>query len=363
MAEARTTFAILPPGPIAVLRAHIWALLWHPLRYARLFFLALRHRRPGVRGSVWAVFRFLEAVLLAKELSRRGIDRLHSHFSNSGGHVGYLTSSFLKIPWSHTLHGLADFAGPSTPLLREKIRKAEFTAVVSYAGRANAMFASDPIDWDSIFVCRCGLDMARTPVRERAANVGHRLQILTVGRLAPEKCHLGLVEAFSAVVSTGCDAMLTILGEGPERARLEATVHSLGLSGRVRMPGAATGREVLAAMMEADLFVLSSLVEGLPVVLVEAMAVGTPILAPRLAGIPELVDDGRTGTLFTPSCFDELATKMRTLLQDLSRAEAMAGAGRDEVRAEFNIDASARLLAKMFFRPPCPRTRGGGTAP
>lgn len=348
-AELARTWAILPARPWKILEAHAHGIARRPRSYARTLRRALKHRMPGMRSALWAGFHFAEAIYLARELERRGIEHLHSHFANSGGTIGFLATQFLDIGWSQTLHGNSDFQATATALLREKIASARFTACVSHFGRALAMHASDPSDWDRVILSRCGIDLRAMPKREDPARreAGRRLRVLTVGRLAPEKGQIGLVRAFADVVAQGIDAELRIVGEGPERARIEAEVERLGLADRCALPGSASDVECIREMQEADLFVLTSFMEGLPVVLMEAMAVGTAVIAPRLAGIPELVEEG-CGLLYTPAHRSELAERMVRLLRDPDLRARLGEAGQRRVMEEFVVERAVEPLVERF---------------
>ncbi len=309
--------------------------------------LALRHRRSGARGLLWAVFHWVEAVRLADLLEQRGLGHLHGHFANAAAHVGLLATHLLGIGWSLTLHGSADFEGPERPLLGRKIAAARFVACVSDYGRAQALWAADPEDWPKVFVSRCGLVLPEAPApREREP--GAPLRVLSVGRLSPEKAQIGLVEALARLRERGIPAELCLLGKGTERARITERVRALGLSERVRLPGAATEEEVVAALGRADVFALSSLMEGLPVVLMEALALGIPVVAPRLAGIPELVEDGASGLLYAPADWEGLADGLTRLAKDAALGTRLAGEGRRRVERDHAIDRAVLPLLERL---------------
>ncbi len=160
-----TTWSILPRGPLDLVRSNLRSLVRRPRAYVSTLVKALHHRIPGAKSGLWSLFYFVEALRLAEELERRGIDHLHNHFSNAGGDVGYLATRYLGIGWSVTLHGSSDFDGPNRPLLGRKIAAADFVACVTHFGRALAMHASDPAHWDRIVLVRCGIDLSSMPFR------------------------------------------------------------------------------------------------------------------------------------------------------------------------------------------------------
>lgn len=293
-----STFYILRVGATQFALAHSQSLFAHPIRYLRLLRLALHHRPPGARGLIWALFYFAEAILLAKELRRRHIQHLHNHFANAGATVGLLASTFLGLPWSLTLHGISETDYPAGLLLAEKISIAQFVACVSYFGRAQAMRIVSPRYWDKFIIVRCALDFQKLPERVPPQTEVGRLRLVCVGRLSPEKGHVGLLTAFSRVLNRGINAELILVGSGPEKSSIEQKIDELGLRNNVSLTGMLNEDDTLAQIAQSDALVMASFMEGLPVVLMEAMALRVPVIAPRVAGIPELVQDGQNGLLF-----------------------------------------------------------------
>lgn len=327
--------------------AHVREVVRSPRRYLRTLRDALRHRVGGTRATVWSVFYFAEAILLARELERREIVHLHNHFANASGTVGYLATRHLSMPWSLTLHGSADFDFPSGPLLEPKIEHATFVACASHYVRSQAMRAVPARLWAKMILVRCGVEAERCPPRE-PARTGARVRILSVGRLSPEKGQLGLLEAFRAVLDAGVDAELELIGEGPLRVALEQCAVSLGLGDRFRLLGRRSEAEVLAHMSRADVFALSSFMEGLPVVLIEAMAVGVPVVAPSVAGIPELVEPDKTGLLFPTGDFSALAQALVRLCREPQLGERLGATARAHVLERLTLPPAVRpLIAEL----------------
>lgn len=343
--EAEQTRAILPTDPFTLIRDHAWAILRRPIAYARTLVLSRQHRLPGLRGWLWAWFHFLEAVRLARLMDGVGVSHLHNHFANSGSTIGLLASSLLELGWSVTLHGRADFSYPAVALLGDKMRHARFVVCVSHYGRASALsYAGAEVPDDKLFVVRCGLDARTLPAPGRKTASRSRLRILSVGRLSHEKAQVGLLEAVATLTREGFDVELEIVGEGPERARLESRIRHLDLEDRCKLAGAMTETQVFERLETADVFALSSLIEGLPVSLMEAMALGVPVIAPRLAGIPELVEDDRTGLLFHPADWQGLAGCLRRLLEDASLRSTLAEHAREKVAREYDVDLAVEPL-------------------
>ena len=341
------TFYILPANLISFAVAHGAAILRHPVRYFGALGLAIRHRVPGLSALIFSLFYFAEAIPLARELERKGIDHLHTHFANAGANVGLFASHYLGLPWSLTLHGISETDYPAGVLLGAKIQAAQFVACASYFGRAQAMRVVVPEQWSKLFVVRCALDLQDLPKRTKSGP-SLRAQLISVGRLAPEKGHVGLLEAFAQVRASGIDADLVIVGDGPERVRIEQTIVSLNLQTHVFLKGSLAEEDALAQMAQADVLVLTSFMEGLPVVLMEAMALGLPVIASRVAGIPELVTDNEQGLLFCPTDWNELAAKMRTLIVDFELQRRLGRAGRAKIEQSYEIGLAVEPLVARF---------------
>lgn len=344
--EAARTFTVLKQPLPRFLSAQVKALFGSPRQYLRTLALALRHRPSGLRPGALALAHFAEALLLAAELKRRGIDRLHNHFANSGATVGYLAASFANIPWSFTMHGISETDYPAGLTLGSKIQAAHFVACVSYFGRAQAMRVVSPEHWDKLQIVRCGLALKSLPARP--AREGD-LKLICVGRLSPEKGQSGLLRAFADLCRDAqSDLQLILVGDGPDRDQLRADAKAFGVTDRVHFAGRLSEDDTLRQIASADMLVLPSFMEGLPIVLMEAMAVGTSVLASRVAGIPELVEDGINGLLFTPSKWDELADRMRAMVADGLLRDRLAVAGREAIFEGFDIVGSAHKMLSLF---------------
>nr|WP_314445825.1 glycosyltransferase family 4 protein [uncultured Sphingomonas sp.] len=346
-AEAAQTFTLLRQSVGTFLRAHAGELLRHPAAYARTLMLALRHRPPGGKAALLSLAHFAEAILLAAELRRRGIAHLHNHFANSGATVGMLASQQAGTGWSFTIHGISEFDYPAGLLLGDKVAAASFVACVSFFGRAQAYRLVDGRDWNKLSVVRCGLELDRLPSPHERSGSGVRMVL--VGRLSPEKGIGGLLQAMSLLASEQRPE-LVIVGDGPMRGKLEAMVGDLGLGGLVTFAGRRSEAETLAEIARSDFLVLPSFMEGLPIVLMEAMALGKPVIATRVAGIPELVTHGEHGLLFTPSDWSELAAHIAALASDAGLRRRLGAAGPRRIAAEFDVNRSAVTLRHLFHQ-------------
>lgn len=345
-AEAASTFAILETArkaPLKVFAAHFGEFARSPRRWIKALALAWKTRPPGLKAGLWQLFYFVEAGILADYLHRKKVVHLHNHFANSGCSVALLTSVMSGIPYSFTLHGPTIFFQPKWWRIDAKIAGARFVACISHFARSQAMLFSDEAHWNRLKIVHCGIrlnDYGKAPVGSFSK------RILFVGRLDAVKGVPLLLDAFAAVLDTHPDSQLTIIGDGPARAKLEERAKALGST--VTFLGYQPQEEVARLLGETDIFVLPSFAEGVPVVLMEAMASRLPVIASRVAGIPELVEDGVSGFLVPPGDLETLTARLEELLCDPALCAKMGEAGRAMVEAEFDIEREAARLVELY---------------
>lgn len=328
-------------NPARLLGAHMGALIRSPGRWLAALQLAWLTSPPGLRARLWQAFYFAEAGVLARHLQENGVVHLHNHSADSSGTVAMLASAMTGIPFSITLHGPAIFYEPKWWRLDEKIARARFVVCISHFCRSQAMLFSDQTHWHKLRIVHCGVTPASYGTVPRKPFLG---RVCFVGRLDAVKGVPLLLEAFAAVRYRHPEARLTIVGDGPDRARLEAQMCDLELTEVVCFAGYLDERAVARLLEEVDMLILPSFAEGLPVVLMEAMASRIPVIASRVAGVPELVEDGVSGFLVPPSDLETLIERLDQLLADPGLCARMGAAGRLRVEAEFDIALEARRL-------------------
>jgi colanic acid/amylovoran biosynthesis glycosyltransferase len=340
--EAGRTYAILPPRLGDHLRAHGRALAGHPRAYLSCLLRSLRRAPAGARALLWRCFYFAEAVVLWDQCRRRGIDHVHAHFANVGSDIAQLASELSggSLGWSFTMHGSTEFYDVREHRLADKVRSARFVVCVSDFTRSQLMMWVGDEHWDKLRVVRCAVDTSAFTPASRDGR-GGPLRILCVSRLVLGK---GLTLLFEA--AQGIGAEIVLVGEGPERGRLERRAAELGVE--VTFAGAVGQDEIRGHYADADVFCLPSFAEGVPVVLMEAMASGLPVVATRITGIPELVEDGVSGLLVRPARADELASALGALGSDPKRRAAMGAAAREAVLARYDLRRNAPRLAVLF---------------
>ena len=332
--------------------------LGRPGALARMMRQAWAIRPPGLRGLAWHLFYAAEALLLAAHLDGRGIARLHNHFAGASASVGLLAATFLGIRFSFTLHGPADLIEAPQARLDRKIAAADIVACISHFARSQAMIHADPADWPKLRIVHCAVDPGRygrdpdspPDAPADAPNAGGPIRLVFVGRLAPVKGVRVLLDAFGQALARGADLRLTVIGDGPDRPALQAMAGPLG--DRVRFTGYQSQDEVAAHLARSDLFVLASFAEGVPVVLMEAMASGLPVIATRIAGIPELVTDGESGRIVAPGDAAALTEAILHLAGDPGLRRRMGRAGRAAVARDFALPTEPARLAGLFIAGP-----------
>ena len=349
----QTTHALLPARWGEVARAHLRAVICHPRAFAHTLRLSLRLARPGARGRLWQLFYFGEAITSWNHWRTAGVRHVHAHFVAVPSDVALLATTFGRAAgagpatWSFTVHSLIELRDVGERRLAEKIRLADAVVCVSDYTRSQLMAMVQERHWHKLHVIRCGLELARyEPAGPPPAGV--RPQILCVARLVPQKGLALLLRALAILTSRGVEPELELVGDGPCRPELEQLAGQLGVRDRVRFFGPGSQDQIRAAYGAATVFCLPSLIEGLPVVLMEAMACERPVIATAVAGVRELVRDGDTGLLVSAGRADELADALQRLLSDAALRDRLAAQGRMFVERHHDVDASARAVARIF---------------
>ncbi|MEQ9692727.1 glycosyltransferase family 4 protein [Shimia sp. SDUM112013] len=346
-AEAAATFHVLAAAknPLHLFKCHLLMLLASPAGYGRALWLAIRTAPAGLRALLYQLFYFAEAAVLAQHLKSHKIDQLHNHIAKSSCTVAMLASALSGIPYSFTLHGPDIFFAPEHWRLDKKIETASFVACISHFCRAQAMAFSDPAHWGKLHIVHCGVDPQRYNFEETAPAIGN---ILFVGRLAGVKGVPLLLDAVQDLRQTYPTLTVKLVGDGPERAAIETKAHKMGLAETVEFLGYQSQDSVAELLKNTDMLVLPSFAEGVPVVLMEAMAARRPVVTTRIAGVPELVEDGVSGHVVAAGDLDALKSAISKVLDNPEHAQTMGEAGRTKVVAEYSNLAEAEWLSELF---------------
>ena len=343
-----------------VLRRGLRGLLWPtlreacraPLQFVRALALAVRTGWRADRPLPYHLAYLAEACCLLPWLRASGVGHLHAHFGTNSAEVAMLARVLGGPPYSFTVHGPEEFDKPVFLSLGEKVRRAAFVVAISSFGRSQLFRWVDRGHWPKVKVVHCGLDRAFHAVA--ASDPPSTPRLVCVGRLCEQKGQLLLIEAAQRVVSQGMPLELVLAGDGEMRGEIEQLVASLGLSAHVRITGWLSASQVRDEILAARALVLPSFAEGLPVVIMESMALRRPVISTFVAGTPELVRPGENGWLFPAGDVQELVDAMLACLAaPPSQLARMAQAAHARVLERHDVDTEAAKLAGLFGLP-CP---------
>ncbi len=355
-AELERTRILLGAGAAAHAAALVREALASPVRLARGVRLALALGRRSDRGVLRHLIYLAEACVLRGWLQREAVQHVHAHFGTNSTTVALLCHALGGPPFSFTVHGPEEFDKPEFLRLGLKIEHAAFAVAISSYGRAQLCRWARFEDWPKIEVVHCGLD--RDLLEAPFAPIPSAPRLVCVARLSEQKGHMLLVEAAAALQAQGVPFEITLIGDGPLRQALQARVRAAGLAERIRFAGWMSGDEVRRTIQASRAMVLPSFAEGLPVVLMEALALGRPVVTTAIAGTPELVEPGLTGWLVPAGSVEALVPALRDALEaPPARLEAMGRAGAARVRQRHDALQEARKLAALFARSTAPARR------
>lgn len=297
-------------------------------------------------GLVRHVAYFLEAVSLKRALQRDGVEHLHAHFSTNTAAVALMAHRLGGPGFSFTVHGPDEFVNWGPGSLKFKVAEAEFVVAISEFCRVQIALAVGHTYWDKIKIVRCGVDLQNFPVSDAAFDATS--PFVCVGRLCPQKAQTLIVEAIAKVAKVHPDVQLVLVGDGETRPLIEAAIASHGLQNNITMVGWCNNQEVREILGRARALLLPSFAEGLPVVIMEAFALGRPAISTYIAGIPELVDRD-CGWVIPAGSTEHI---VQAILQALDTSEenlaALGQRGRDKVEDNHDIDKNAMRLKSLF---------------
>lgn len=278
-------------------------------------------------------------------LRERGVEHIHVHHGYFSSWVAMVAARFLNVGFSFTLHGSDLLLHPAW--LDVKLHNCDFCLTISEFNRQHILSTYPQIGAEKIWVQRMGVDTSSAASVTFAKN--RRFTLLAVGRLHPVKDHAFLLRACAELLARGVPICCWVAGEGAERERLQELVFDLGLCGRVHLLGHLAKNQLDVCYRNADLVVLTSRSEGIPLTLMEAMARGVPVLAPAITGIPELVVDGITGFLYQPGNMNDFIRQIEHIRGGASDLQAVTAAARRRVFEHFDRDKNLKNFAEIFL--------------
>lgn len=350
--EAERTHVILDEGVRGLLGGVARAALRRPRQLARAARRAATMGLRSDRGLLYHGAYLAEACVLVDWLESEKVEHVHAHFGTNSAMVAMLAHDLGGPEFSFTAHGPEEFDKPEAIQLGAKVEEARFVAAISSFGRSQLWRRVRAKDWGKVHIVRCGLDASflerpPTPVPDVP-------RVVCVGRLNEQKGQVLLVEAVARVAKAGIPIELVLVGDGELRSEIESAIARHGIEKNVRITGWASGDVVRRELLAARALALPSFAEGLPVVIMEALALARPVISTYVAGIPELVEPGTCGWLVPAGSVDALEQALRDCLAaDVATLTRMGEEGRRRVAAMHDVRVSAgRLKALLEGRTP-----------
>lgn len=324
----------------------------HPLAMARVWFAAVRSGGGHAKRTLRRLAHLAQAALVARQCAAQDIERLHAHFGLAPATIAWLASEISqaqgrRCAFSFTIHGFHDFVDRDEARLDLKAAAAREVVCISDFTRSQLCLFSDPALWQRYRVVRCGVDLAAFSYRDPRPLDGDAV-LLAVGRLSPEKGLGVLIEAVAELRRDGFGVRLRLVGDGPQRAALAEQAQAAGIAEHVHFAGELPPRRVQEELRAADVFCMASFSEGLPVSLMEAMAVGVPVVTTWIAGIPELAEDDVTALTVPPARADRIAAAIARLCAEVELGPRLARAARARVEALHDQARSGAEMARIL---------------
>lgn len=337
---------VMRSGLLPILGAMLRALFANPWKFLSALALAHKMSRESQRALPYHLIYLAEACRILPWLNTFGASHVHAHFGTNSAEIAMLVNALGGPSYSFTVHGQDEllFGGNI-----EKVSRAAFVVAISNFGRSQLYRRISHKYWHKIHIVHCGLEPSylALPPTPLPSN----LRLICVGRLSIEKGQLLLIEAAHLLFSRGIRFELVLAGDGEMRAEVESLIHRYHLTRQVRITGWISSNQVREEIIAARGLVLPSFTEGLPVVIMEAMALRRPVLATYVGGIPELVIHNQTGWLFPAGSVEELAAAIAELFsKPLDELQNMGNAGYTLVTQRHAVDTEAAKLGTLFRR-------------
>lgn len=348
IAEKERTRYLLKDGLGPLLLAGLRICAKRPAGVLKALRTALRLARTSERSWPYHIIYVLEACRALEWLEASEVAHVHAHFGTNSAEVALLVRLMGGPTYSFTVHGADETDAGARLGLDVKLHHAKFAAAVSAFTRSQLFRRTDPADWSKVHVVHCGLDPSflESPPVPLPADP----HIICVGRLSEEKGQIILLEALARLRAGGLACRLTLAGDGPMRDRIEKQMAKLDLTDAVEITGWLTSSEIRDRILNARALVCPSFMEGLPVVIMEAMALRRPVVASSIAGIPELVVPGETGWLVPAGDPDALAAALKTCLTTPEAdMKALIEHAYHHVTERHSVSREAHKLAHLFF--------------
>ena len=342
--EAARTYCVkaVPAAQVALL--NISEFFRHPLRYLRGLSFALRLAGCDPKRVAHHLAYFAEAMLIGRRMRQCSVAHVHASFSAS---VALLIARTFPVTMSFGVYGFGELHDPVSTRLTNRIKGALFVRSISRHGRGQLMLSCARSEWSKLIYVPLGIDANEFAARPPRA-FSSPPRILCVGRLAPEKGQALLLEAIAALSAEGRDVHLRFVGDGPDLTWLASRAAELGIASKVEFAGWVDQARLMELYAQTDLFVIPSLAEGIPMVLMEAMAMQIPCVAPCITGIPELIEHGVDGMLFTVADVEDLKQKIGDLLESLELCVQIGKQARARIVRDYDMAQNTKRFAAVL---------------
>ncbi|MFA6916306.1 MAG: glycosyltransferase family 4 protein [Parachlamydiales bacterium] len=348
--EEKNTFYIKEKGVITAIDALFQYLIFNPVRFFQALSFTWKYIRQTRRSIKYLFGYFGEALLLARWFSAQNSEQVHAYFGNVAATVAMIAKRLQPFKLSLSIHGPDIFYDETMEGLPIKVQDADWIRCISFYSQSQILKHLKITEWEKLHIVRMGVDVSKiTPLpstHEKSNNP--RKQIVTVGRLVPVKGFSILIQAIANLKEQGKFFELTLIGSGPERAELEELAMRLDVVDEIRFKGPLSHHETLKHMQHADLFVLATFAEGIPIVLMEAMAMKIPCISTWINGTPELIRNGIDGILVAPSDVISLQNAIAHLSENAELQQKIVQSGRQRIEDEYNLEKNTKTLSSLF---------------
>jgi glycosyltransferase involved in cell wall biosynthesis len=347
ISECEKTRYVLKAGIFVLAMSTLRVFVTRPARFFGALRLAISMGMHADRPMPFHLAYLAEACRILPWLNNFGAHHVHAHFGTNSAEVVMLANALGGPAYSFTVHGPNEFDKPQFLGLGEKVRRSSFVVAISSYGRSQLYRWVEHVHWNKVKVVHCGLEPAFHQVEPTPPPLAPRM--VSIGRLCEAKGQILLIEAAHRLVQKGIKFELVLAGDGDMRKELEKLIAQYGLAEQVRITGWISSNQVREEILAARGMVMPSFAEGLPVVIMEAMALRRPVLSTYVAGIPELVRPGKDGWLFPAGSIDALTEAMEDFLSmPDDKLKVMGDSAHQRVIERHSIDTEAAKLATLF---------------
>lgn len=345
--EFEKTKFILDVGIRGLLIYLLKNIVLNPLNFIKVLFFSCQIGYGSDRGILRHLAYLAEACVLSFWLKEAGIKHIHAHFGTNSTTVAMLCSMLSDCTYSFTVHGPEEFDKVVAIALPEKIKRAKFIIAISSFGRSQLYRWCNYQDWQKIHVVRCGLDQKF--LSASVTSITNENRFVCIGRLCEQKGQLLLVKAIANLKEEGIECRLVLVGDGELRSPIEHLIEKFDLQNEITITGWASSDDVKEEILKAKAMILPSFAEGLPVVIMESLALARPVITTYIAGTPELIENNVNGWLIPAGDIQALTNMIKqVLILPSEKLEQMGKNGKQKVILEHNIETEVTKLAHLF---------------